>query len=112
MTGTWGGQREGAGRPKGVLNQNTRARREAARAVVARFEIEHPDAFPGDAVGLLQCIYRDQSLPLEVRLDAASKAAPFERPRLSAVAVQPVARARVDLSVLDQGEQAQLAALL
>jgi hypothetical protein len=36
-------------------------------------------------VSLMQCIYRDASLPLEIRLDAASKAARFERPALAAV---------------------------
>ena len=54
------------------------------RELVSRFEIEHPDAFPGDAVSLLQCIYRDQSLQLDVRIDAAGKAARFERPALAA----------------------------
>ena len=35
-------------------------------------------------MSLMQCIYRDASLPLEIRLDAA-KAARFERPALAAV---------------------------
>ena len=80
-----GGRRDGAGRPRGSRNPNTKARREAAQQIVQRFQIDHPDAFPGDAVSLMQCIYRDASLPLEIRLDAASKAARFERPALAAV---------------------------
>jgi hypothetical protein len=81
----WGGRRDGAGRPRGSRNAHTKARREAAKQIVQQFQINHPDAFPGDAVSLMQCIYRDASLPLEIRLDAASKAARFERPALAAV---------------------------
>ena len=33
----------------------------------------------------MQCIYRDASIPLEIRLDAASKGGCFERPALPAV---------------------------
>jgi hypothetical protein len=74
-----------AGRPRGSRNPNTKTRREAAQQIVQRFQIDHPDAFPGDAVSLMQCIYCDASLPVEIRLDAASKAARFERPALAAV---------------------------
>jgi hypothetical protein len=81
----WGGRRDGAGRPRGSRNSNTKARHEAAKQIVQQFLSDHPDAFPGDAVSLMQCIYRDASLPLEIRLDAASKAARFERPALAAV---------------------------
>jgi hypothetical protein len=80
----WGGRREGAGRPRGSRNANVKARREASQQIVRQFQIDHPDAFTGDAVALMQCIYRDASLPLEIRLDAASKAARFERPALAA----------------------------
>jgi hypothetical protein len=76
--------REGAGRPRGSRNPNTKARREASQAIIRQFAIDNPDAFAGDAVSLMQCIYRDASLPLEIRLDAASKAARFERPALAA----------------------------
>jgi hypothetical protein len=52
--------------------------------------LEHPDAFPGDAVALMQCVYRDQSLPLPIRLAAATAAARFERPTLAATMVRDV----------------------
>jgi hypothetical protein len=87
---TWGGHREGAGRPRGSQSPNTKARREAARQIVQRFEIDHPNAFPGDAVSLLQCVYRNPDVPLEVRIDAASKAARFERPALAATLTRDV----------------------
>ena len=44
-----------------------------------------PDAFEGDALGLLQLIYKNISWPIELRIDAARAAIPYERPRLSAV---------------------------
>jgi hypothetical protein len=88
----WGGRRDGAGRPRGSRNAHTKARREAAKQIVQQFQINHPDAFPGDAVSLMQCIYRDASLPLEIRLDAASKAARFERPALAAVMTNDASR--------------------
>jgi len=87
---SWGGKREGAGRPRGSESEHTRRRREAARKILAHFELEHPDAFPGDAVSLLQCIYRHPDLPLEVRIDAASKCARYERPALTAAVVRDV----------------------
>jgi hypothetical protein len=95
---TWGGNRDGAGRPKGSQSAQTRKRREAVRvvsqAVVAQFETEHPDAFQGDSVDFMRCIYRNPTLPLDVRLDAASKAARFERPALMAAAVKDLTPAR------------------
>ncbi len=86
----WGGRREGAGRPRGSQNGNTKARREASRAVIERFETETPEAFQGNALALLQMVYRTQTLPLEVRIDAASKAIRFETPALGATLVRDV----------------------
>ena len=51
-----------AGRPRGSRNPNTKARREAVKQVIQQFQIDHPNAFPGDAVSLMQCIYRDVAL--------------------------------------------------
>src|SRR5215469_2194476 len=80
----WGGRRSGAGRPRGSRNPNTKARREASQQIARQFQIDNPDAFPGDAVSLMQCIYRDPNQDLAVRLDAAKAAARFERPALAA----------------------------
>jgi hypothetical protein len=71
-----------------------------------------PDAFEGDGVAFMQAVYRDPSFSLELRLDAAAKAARFERPTLAAIAMQQPPRARLDLSVLNAGEQGQLLGLL
>ena len=55
-----------------------------------RFQVKTPEAFQGNALALLQMVYRTQSLPLEVRLDAASKAIRFETPALGATLVRDV----------------------
>ena len=44
----------GAGRPRGSKNPNTRAKREAIKAVVAKFEATTQNVFEGDAVALMQ----------------------------------------------------------
>jgi len=49
------------------------------KAVVQEFSATVPDAFAGDAVAFLQTVYKDPIIPLRVRLDAAAKAARFER---------------------------------
>lgn len=86
-----GGRREGAGRPRGSRNPNTRAKREAIKAVVAKFEAVTPNLFDGDAVALMQCIYRDPCQDISLRLDAAKSAAKFERPSLAAVLTRDTA---------------------
>ena len=75
-----GGRREGAGRPRGARNRRTVETEEAMKAVVQEFSETVPDAFAGDAVAFLQTVYKDPRIPLRVRLDAAAKAARFERP--------------------------------
>jgi hypothetical protein len=62
--------------------------REVAAKAVERFETDHPGAFPGDAVAFLQCVYKNPNVDLAVRLDAAGKAARFERPQLAAAVVR------------------------
>ncbi len=41
------------------------------------------NSFNGDAHTLLMAIYRDESRPIELRLDAAKAAIGYERPRLA-----------------------------
>jgi hypothetical protein len=38
-----------------------------------------PDAFVGDGVAFLQTVYKDPRNPMRLRIDAAAKAARFER---------------------------------
>lgn len=72
-----GGARRGAGRPPGRRNKRTLAVIEAGEAVVA---LAVPEPFKGDGVALLQMVYKNEALPLAIRMNAASMAAKFERP--------------------------------
>jgi hypothetical protein len=65
------------------------ARNAKGRNKAARFE--------GDGVACLQTVYKNPSLPLPVRLDAAAKAARFVRPMLSATNMR-VIRSLQDLT--------------
>ena len=100
------------GRVKGTPNRRTAAVEAAGRAVAERFKAEVPNAFEGDGVAYMQSVYRDPSFSHELRLDAAAKAARFERPTLAAVAVQQAPPPRIDASVLTVVEQGQLLGLL
>lgn len=52
-------------------------------AVAKEIENGIKDPFPGDAHGFLMAIYKDPSNKVEVRLDAAWAAAPYEKPKLA-----------------------------
>ena len=100
------------GRVKGTPNKRTVETKAAITAAVAAFEGAVPSAFEGDAVAFMQILYRDPAQPVELRLDAAKVAAKFERPTLSAVAVQQTPKARIDLSALTADERAAMVVLL
>jgi|SRR5580698_10391069 hypothetical protein len=81
-----------AGRPAGVKNKNTRmleakalSAQERARMILGEEEIE---AFKGDAHVWLCVLYMDPRQPIEVRLEAAKAALPYEKPKLAAIAVK------------------------
>ena len=74
------------GRIKGSKNKRTLLLEGAARQVQGDAKrILGDEAFEGDAHSLLVLIYKDNSLPLAVRLDAAKTAIRFEKPVMSAV---------------------------
>ena|SRR5689334_11811252 len=85
-----GGRREGAGRPLGAKNKRTAAIEQAMQVVAEKLKEAVPEAFDGDGVCFMQSVYRDPSFPVELRLDAASKAARFERPALAATLTRDV----------------------
>jgi hypothetical protein len=74
--------RRGPGRPPGRRNNATLMKEAAAREALAAIT---PASGPASAsaLTLLQCLYRDDRLPLEVRMKAAALAAPLEVPRPS-----------------------------
>ena len=83
-----GGRRPGAGRPPGSrdkVNRFTPARH--LQLEVTEF-LKTTDAavFAGDSLELAISIYKNENLPLGMRLHAVALALPFERPRLVATA--------------------------
>lgn len=73
------------GRPVGFRLQQTRDREARVQAAAAVIEELLPEAFKGDAHALLMSVYKDTTLPLLVRLDAAKASIAYEKPRLAAV---------------------------
>jgi hypothetical protein len=88
-----GGKREGAGRPTSSKNRRTVTVETAMQIVAERFKAEVPMAFDGDGVAYLQTVYRDPQQPTEFRMDAAAKAARYERPALAAPLTKDVTMA-------------------
>lgn len=74
------------GRPKGAKTLSTiqreRRMQETAEKVAAALGTE---LFDGDAHTLLMLTYKNTSLPLDVRIDAAKAAIPYEKHRLAAI---------------------------
>lgn len=82
-----GGARPGAGRKKGQPNKRTAAARKATEDAIQK-AVESgaiPQAFEGDAHAFMALVYKDTSLDLAVRLEAAKAAAPYEKPRLASL---------------------------
>ena len=71
-----GNYRPGPGRPPGRKNNRTLELEEAARRAMASLS----DAFEGDAHAFLASVYKNTSLPLEVRIMAAGRALRVEKP--------------------------------
>jgi hypothetical protein len=74
------------GRQKGSKNKRTLLLEERTRALLDNAkEIIGSEPFDGDAHAFLILTYKDKSLPLNLRLDAAKAAIRFEKPALTAV---------------------------
>jgi hypothetical protein len=72
-------RRPGAGRKPGSKTKSTLAPRLAEAEAMSTL----PEQFQGNALALLQAVYRNAKLDLRVRIDAASKALPYEVPKQS-----------------------------
>ena len=68
------------GRPPGSRNKRTLQAEAVAQASAAAISAALPGAFEGDAHALLMAVYKDPSVDLHVRLDAAKAAIRFEKP--------------------------------
>lgn len=80
-----GGKRTGAGRKPGSQAKRTVERAQQIEQVARALDEALPNAFRGDAHALLMAVYKDETHPLPLRLDAAKAAISFERPRLAAI---------------------------
>lgn len=80
-----GGPRQGAGRKHGAGNKRTTEMKAEAAKVIETISAAIPNAFDGDAHAFMVSLYKNPSIPFDMRLDAAKSAAPYEKPRLSAV---------------------------
>jgi hypothetical protein len=84
----------------------------AAKKVAKKIELLLPGAFTGNAHEFMMLIYKDPSLPLDVRLDAAKHAAKYETPALQAVEMTgkdgsplvPAAPPVVNVQFVDPGD--------
>ena len=74
------------GRKRGAKNKRTMAlERALVETAVKIMDVLGDQAFPGDAHALLMGVYKDQSQPVELRVQAAKAAIGYEKPRLTAV---------------------------
>jgi hypothetical protein len=87
-----GGPRPGAGRPCGAKDSvprigSRRRQFDEMRSQVTEFLRTNTTAvFEGDSLELAISIYKNENLPIGMRLHALALALPFERPRLVATA--------------------------
>src|SRR6476660_373879 len=73
------------GRPSGARNHHTLEREQRIMEAASVIAELLPSAFKGDAHALLMAVYKDTTLPIQLRLDAAKSAIAYEKPRLAAV---------------------------
>lgn len=87
------------GRKAGTPNKKTAAMKEAARHALLSAGQALGDQLENlDAHTLLQIVYRNKELPLDLRLSAASTAIRYEMPAKSAMDVNVTARRAEDLT--------------
>lgn len=73
------------GRPKGSKNVANPEKQAAIEKAAKKIERLIPNAFDGNAHALLMAIYKDETQPMDMRLDAAKSAIRYESPALSAI---------------------------
>jgi hypothetical protein len=87
-----GGARPGAGRPCGAkdtisrVGSRRRQFQELGLEVTEFLKTNEVAVFEGDSLELAISIYKNENLPIGMRLHALALALPFERPRLVATA--------------------------
>lgn len=82
-----GDTKRGRGRPAGAKNKRTEERAQQLAAVSEQLQEALGDCFEGDAHALLMATYKDKSLDLAQRIDAAKAAIRYEKPSLASVSM-------------------------
>lgn len=77
--------KRGRGRPLGAKNKRTEERKQQLAVMAEQLQEALPNCFEGDAHALLMATYKDRSLDLAQRIDAAKAAIRYEKPALSTV---------------------------
>lgn len=80
-----GGSRPNAGRKPGSKAAKTVERLQKVEDVMRSLDQALPNAFRGDAHAFLCAVYKNPEFPAKLRLDAATAAIGYEKPRLAAV---------------------------
>jgi hypothetical protein len=93
--------RRRAGRPRGAKNKRTQERERAAIAAAEKISsVLGQDAFEGDAHALCMAIYKDCKQPIQLRLQAAQAALPYEKPKLSSIDASVSGQVTVERALL------------
>ena len=82
-----------------MKNKRTAQREAAMQAAAEALTETIPNAFAGDAHGLLVAVYKEPAQPMEMRLDAAKAAIRYETPALASTILNATfTRSLTDLS--------------
>ena len=82
-----GGARAGAGRKRGSRDRSRLVQLKKAHEMAELYlRTEGHPAFPGDSLDFLVSIYKNEDMPVPLRVQCAVAAAVYERPRLMASA--------------------------
>lgn len=89
------------GRQKGTPNKRTAERQIRLEETIKAVERALPSAFAGDSHAFLVAIYKNETLDLAIRLDAAKAAIAYEKPRLQAVEMKAEVNASIEVSQIE-----------
>jgi len=108
-----GGARPGGGRPKGSLDRYAREKRRKMELIADQLSHELAgNYFEGDAHAYLMSIYKNNTIPMPYRIDAAKACIPYEKPRLASVEVkreqeEPPLIAGIEYEIIESDVTAQ-----
>ncbi len=101
MAGRPKGHPKTGGRRRGTPNKRTAEREQVVAAAAKKIAVAlGEDAFDGDAHAFLMAVYKNDRLPVELRMDAARAAIGYEKPRLAAIEAKVEGRMTLEQLVL------------